>query len=202
MPDWDEDSPELRENLRVVLLGIRDNAQQRLPLTLQVVRGWHRDTMKGLTVPNSAWVGRFRGEKGLESINVGIGKHRGSPADKVAEEIKEFASRLSAIVARMDKAITRVANLTADQLEAVLNVCAWAHSEWVRIHPFANGNGRTARLLANAVALRYGLPPFVRLRPRPNHGYDRAAEASMRADHRPLTQAFRRMLNAVLSGIN
>ena len=68
--------------------------------------------------------------------------------------------------------------LTPDQLDAVLDLCAWAHAEWVRIHPFANGNGRAARLWANFIAVRYGLPPFVRLRPRPDGGY---AEAGMKA---------------------
>ena len=46
-----------------------------------------------------------------------------------------------------------------------------AHAEWVRIHPFANGNGRTARLWANYLLVRYGLIPVVRLRPRPEGGY-------------------------------
>lgn len=55
----------------------------------------------------------------------------------------------------------------ADQTAAIVAVYAWAHAEWVRIHPFANGNGRTARLWANSLAMRYGLPPFAGLRPRP-----------------------------------
>ena len=70
------------------------------------------------------------------------------------------------------------------------------------MHPFANGNGRTARLLANAIALRYGLPPFVRLRPRPGLGYPAAAEASMRGDYQPLATVFGRMLDACLSQEN
>lgn len=49
----------------------------------------------------------------------------------------------------------------------MLTLCAYAHGEWIRIHPFANGNGRTARLWANWCALRYGVPPFVKLKPRP-----------------------------------
>jgi Fic family protein len=200
MPDWDQDSPELRKNLRIVLLGIREDAQQRQPLTLDTIRDWHRSAMLGLTVPQKKWLGHFRGETGLKRLEVSIGKHSGTPADKVATELDELLNRLSRILTRMDTAIAPSADLTADQLEAVLQVTAWAHSEWVRIHPFANGNGRTARLLANAIALRYGLPPFIRLRPRPNHGYNNAAEASMRGDHRPLALAFRRMLNTVLSG--
>jgi Fic family protein len=199
MPDWDEDSPELRANLGAVLRGIRDAAQRRQPLTLDAIRHWHRHIMKGLKTPHPASIGRFRGEPGLEEVEVRIGAHRGVPAAQVSTEVKGFEARLARIVARLDEAIAPGADLDADQLEAVLNVCAWAHSEWVRLHPFANGNGRTARLLANAIALRYGLPPFVRLRPRPSHGYDRAAEASMRGDHRPLALAFRRMLDAALS---
>ena len=37
----------------------------------------------------------------------------------------------------------------------------------MRIHPYANGNGRVARIWANWVAMRFGLPPFVRIKPRP-----------------------------------
>lgn len=200
MADWDQDSPQLRKNLRAVLAGIRNAARQRNALSLEQFRAWHCDMMKGLTAPKAAWVGRYRGEKGLESIEVSIGTHSGSPAKEVASELASFHSRLVLLLSRLDQAIAADAELTADQLEAVLEVCAWAHAQWVKIHPFANGNGRTARLLANAIAMRYGLPPFVRLRPRPNHGYNRAAEAAMRGDHRPLVKAFRHMLEASLSG--
>lgn len=37
-----------------------------------------------------------------------------------------------------------------DELAAVV------HGEWVRIHPYANGNGRIAGTWANWVATRYG----------------------------------------------
>jgi len=199
MPNWDEDSPELRENLRVVLKGIRDAALKRQKPSLKMIRGWHRETMKGLNVPNSACVGKFRGQAGLESIEVNIGSHTGTPSDEVAVETNQFISRLGMIVERLDNAIAPGEDLTADHFNAVLEAIAWAHSEWVRIHPFVNGNGRTARLLANALAMRYGLPPFVRLRPRPNYGYGKAAKASMRGDHRPLVAVFRRMLDDLLS---
>lgn len=38
---------------------------------------------------------------------------------------------------------------------------AWSHWSFLRIHPFDDGNGRTARLLANYVLIRYGMPPIV-----------------------------------------
>lgn len=49
----------------------------------------------------------------------------------------------------------------------VSNLAAVIHGEWIRIHPYANGNGRTARLWAAWVAKRYSLPIFVKVKPRP-----------------------------------
>ena len=40
-------------------------------------------------------------------------------------------------------------------------VSALAHYEFVRIHPFDDGNGRGARLLMNLILMRAGLPPAV-----------------------------------------
>jgi len=42
-----------------------------------------------------------------------------------------------------------------------LVVAALLHSEFVKIHPFVDGNGRTARLLMNFIAIRAGYPPIV-----------------------------------------
>jgi Fic family protein len=72
----------------------------------------------------------------------------------------------------------------ARRLAAVVQLAGLAHGEWVRIHPFANGNGRTARLWVAWVAARYGLPLFLRLKPRPAATqYAVAASACMRGDH-------------------
>ena len=84
----------------------------------------------------------------------------------------------------------------AAQLRSVLTLCAYVHGEWVRIHPFANGNGRTARIWANWCALRYGLPPFVRLKPRPEGDlYATASAFSMRRDHQTMVAVFAEMLD-------
>jgi len=89
----------------------------------------------------------------------------------VATELTRFEAKLQTLVAELDALLPVGQEPDADQLAAIVDLCAWAHAEWVRIHPFANGNGRTARLWANSLAMRYGLPPFIRLRPRPNAGY-------------------------------
>lgn len=40
-----------------------------------------------------------------------------------------------------------------------IELAAWTHAEFVRIHPFADGNGRTSRLLMNYQLLKCGYLP-------------------------------------------
>jgi Fic family protein len=46
----------------------------------------------------------------------------------------------------------------------VAELAAWAHYKLVYIHPFIDGNGRTARLLMNLILMQRGYPPAVILR--------------------------------------
>jgi Fic/DOC family protein len=82
----------------------------------------------------------------------------------------------------LDKLVPAGHEPDAHQLAAIIDLSAWVHAEWVRIHPFANSNGGTARLWANSIGMRYGLPPFIRLRPRPNTGYGEAGAKAMQGD--------------------
>lgn len=198
MPDWDADSPRLRRNLTKLLTDIRDQARSRQLPTLTHAKSWHRAMMAGLTSPEPSFVGRFRGVDPLAELEVLVGSYPGVAAAEVAAETKRFAATLTQILHHLDAHVSSGAAPTPDQLSAVIEACAWAHAEWVRIHPFANGNGRTARLWANAIAMRYDLPPFIRLRPRPNFGYEAAAGAAMLGNRQLTALAFRRMLAACL----
>ena len=195
MPDWDDDGPRLRQNLTGVLREIRNAVRRRDKLTLAQAREWHRATMKGLTVPHREYVGGFRGEVGkLKNCRVLIGSAEGVPPNSVAGELKAFETRLRRVVNELDKLYKPDVELDADGLTSVLEVAAWTHSQWVRIHPFANGSGRTARLWANAILMRYGVPPVVRLRPRPDAGYAAATANAMQDDWIPTLIAFQEML--------
>jgi Fic family protein len=183
--DWDADSAQLRKNLTVLLEHLADNAEARRPLTAASIKRWHSAVMKGLKVPNAEWTGRFRGEAGLARMRVVVGSYEGAPAAEVAAAVRAFVGRLARALARLDRVYPVGADLTSDGLAAAVEVTAWAHAQWIRIHPFANGNGRTARIIANVILMRYGLPPVLRLRPRPDGDYAEAADAAMRGDHDP-----------------
>ena len=195
MVDWDADSARLNRNLAEVLRSARDSAVRRDVPSVGNARRWHRDTMAGLDVPAAKYVGHFRGEPGLENTRVWVGSREAVSPGQVAEELAEFERTLQSAVATLDKQYPRGRELDEDGLAAVVDLCAWAHAEWIRIHPFSNGNGRTARIWANTLLMRYGLPPVVRLRPRPDGGYGRAGAAAMEGDWRLTAAVFRWMLS-------
>lgn len=179
MADWDEDSPQLRRNLVQVLDSIQENARRRTAPTIEDARSWHKSVMRGLEVPDQNFAGKFRGEACIENINVRIGRHFGVNAGQVANELTQFEQTLQRAVHRLDQLLPPGTELDTDTTLAILDLCAWAHAEWGRIHPFANGNGRIARLLANSLAMRYEIPSFVRLRPRPEDDHGSACEQAM-----------------------
>jgi hypothetical protein len=201
VPDWDQNSKQLRNNLARVLEQIQRAAIRRELPTLENAKSWHVRLMSGLDVPDRRFVGAFRGEPGLENLQVKVGENHAVASTKVAGELRRFEIKLQALVTELDKLLTVGQEPDADQLAAIIDLCAWVHAEWVRIHPFANANGRTARLWANSLAMRYDLPPFIRLRPRPNDGYGTAGSKAMQGDWMPTAKVFRRFLDDFLSDI-
>jgi len=51
--------------------------------------------------------------------------------------------------------------LQSDNLDNPIKIAADAHFKLVSIHPFVDGNGRTARLLMNLILMQVGYPPAI-----------------------------------------
>lgn len=51
--------------------------------------------------------------------------------------------------------------LFSDKTMHPIYIAAEAHTRLVSIHPFVDGNGRTARLLMNLILIHYGYPPAI-----------------------------------------
>ena len=194
MADWDADGPQLRTNLENVFEDVSRWADKGGKVAAATIKRWHRQMMSGLDVPDPKYVGRFRGEPGLEDEPVYVGSRGGTKASLVVAEVDTFLGLLQAVTVRLDKHLPNGEKLDRDGLQAVIELAAWTHSEWVRIHPFSNGNGRIARILTNAVLMRYGLPPVLRLRPRPNLPYGRAGAEGMNGNTKPMETLLRRLL--------
>jgi len=201
---WNEDDPRhlplIEKNLAELLTEIVAAAPQLERPTVAMAQAWHRRIFEGVELPVAYYAGEVRDDDPrfpeLIGYEVEVGRLRGVAARAVPGELEHFEEAIQRAVDRLDAALG-AGRPTADndELRSVLTLCALTHGEWVRIHPFANGNGRIARLWANWCALRYGLPPFVRLRPRPaGDAYGHAAAESMRGEHRPMVGVFAELL--------
>ena len=212
MPTPWEDSPgsaaQIEANVRRLQEDFARLAEQRLPPTIAQAQQWHRDLYEQVARPVHYYAGEVRDSDArfpeLIDYEVEVGGRRAVPAAAVPAALAQFAASATSASARLDREISLevdLHDLAPRQLHAVLTLCAFLHGEWVRIHPFANGNGRTARLWANWAALRYGLPPFVTIKPRPGQPYGIAAMASMYGDHQVTVAVFHQMLRSFLGDL-
>lgn len=171
--------------------------------SISMAQRWHRALYAGVPLPVSYYAGEVRDSdprfSELFGYEVRVGGSDGLNSSLVPGELARFESALQTTIAALDARIPLRAALDRARLMNILQVMAAVHGEWVRIHPFANGNGRTARAWANWIATRYGLEAFVQLKPRPaSLLYAGAAAASMRGDHGPMVVVFHSMLRAYL----
>ena len=88
------------------------------------------------------------------------------------------------------------ARFTPCQEPEAAEALAAVHAELILIHPFRDGNGRLARLLALLMGLQAGLPPldFSPLDGRGKMRYIAAIHAAMGRDYRPLAAVFERII--------
>lgn len=196
----DDSDPVIRDRVdrnlrdRVVPLVVA-SATGRDALSHQLACRWHREMLAGVAVRPPAAAGSVRHPSWCHG-EVAIMGITGAPTRDVPAQVAAFDATFAARVQDLD---ARVApgDAPADTatVEAVLLLAAELHGEWIRIHPFVNGNGRTARLWANWALIRYGLPPLLNPRPRPQLGqtatpggvmtrYDYASFQSMTGYHR------------------
>jgi Fic family protein len=89
-----------------------------------------------------------------------------------------------------ETAIGRIALSEHDQAPSAL---AGAIARLTRLRPFPSANGRVARLAANLLAYRRGLPPLA-MDARARRAYEHALRAADARDLRPLTQLIGRVL--------
>ena len=96
--------------------------------------------------------GNFDASKGeLRKLNVtaGIGGRSYMSYLKVPMALQAFCEELN----------RRRSEIDPSDIAAVYDLSFWAHFELVTIHPWADGNGRTSRLLMNLLQMEYGVLP-------------------------------------------
>jgi Fic family protein len=130
---------------------VRELARQESPLTESDVRNLHR-LVTQRSAPEIA--GRYADFP--RYVRTDTGRHSFPSPASVPALMSDFAAWLAATPATAITAFT-------------------AHRRLVAIHPFNDGNGRTARLLMNLILIRAGYPP-VAVRPEDRLEYIRSLQ--------------------------
>jgi len=143
----------------------------------------HRFTAENICALHRLWLGPIYPWTGkYRSVNVGKAGFQFAHAPLIAGLMAELERG-----ALRKHTPCRAAN-DADVAQALAEV----HAELILVHPFRDGNGRLARLLALLMALQAGLPPldFSPLSGRGKRAYIAGIHAAMGRDYAPLTGVF------------
>lgn len=98
-----------------------------------------------------ALIGKWKIQEN-EIINYKEEKQDFIAPDLVADEIHDLLNRTNAAI---DKIISKKKDAPHP-----LDIAFDFHLEFLKIHPFYDGNGRTARILTNLILISLGYPPF------------------------------------------
>lgn len=134
--------------------------------------------------PVYEWAGQFR------QVNISKGNFFFPPAIRVPG-LMESLER---------KTLARFTPCLFPEIKEVVQSLAVVHTELVLIHPFREGNGRTARVLATLMALQAGLPPlnFDGIRGKNKQAYFAAVQAGMDYNYQPMEAVFEAVISRSL----
>ncbi len=135
--------------------------------------GLHKVLLQGI---NDDWAGRFRAQQVL----IRGAKHQPPDHTYVAGMVEQFFVRLR----------------EAQDVNPVL-LATWAHWTIGRIHPFMDGNGRTARLWQDLVLFKHRLTCAI-IPPESKSEYLQALAETDEGDFNPLTQLVARRVASTL----
>lgn len=125
-------------NHRDAILFVEDLVTKQQPLDEYSIKSLHQLVLKNIDADNA---GRYR------QVNVLISgaNHKPPQAVHVPEQMEAFIEWYT----------------TDAQALHPVERAARVHGEFVKIHPFTDGNGRTSRLLMNLVLMQSGFPATV-----------------------------------------
>lgn len=127
-------------------------AKQHKPITIDMLISLSAHVMKNTGKEYNTALGNFssaRGELRLLNVTAGVGGRSYMNYSKVPAKLAEFCEKLNSERAK-------TSTMTVNEL---YQMSFDAHYNLVTIHPWADGNGRMARLVMNMLQFEFGLIP-------------------------------------------
>lgn len=156
-------------------------------LALERFSADHRFTARDIRELHALWLGPIYSWAGeFRSVDIGKGGFQFA-----------HARLIQGLMAELERgALNRHTPCRPTDDATVALALAQVHAELILVHPFREGNGRLARLLALLMALQAGLPPldFSPMLGRGRRIYIGGIHAAMGRDYRPLAAVFEKII--------
>lgn len=157
-------------------------AKQHTPLSIEMLISLSALVMKNTGKVYKSILGDFSsacGDLRLLNVSAGIGGHSYMNYSKVPAKLAEFCERLNVQRAKASE-------MSVDDL---YQMSFDAHYNLVTIHPWADGNGRMARLVMNMLQFEFGLIPTKILK-EDKEEYIKALVATRETDNLDIFRSF------------
>lgn len=127
------------------------------PLTENFIRQIHQ-----LLLKENSWKAAITPDGRMTKRQIKVGEYKTTPnhVKTVTGEIFRFATPEETPSKMYDLIHWYREKLEDEKVNAIL-LAAEFHYRFIRIHPFDDGNGRTARILMNFILMRFGFPPAI-----------------------------------------
>lgn len=135
----------------LVLLSARVQAAPDPCVTLDTVIDWHTQFFQG--IPQCS-PGKLRNQIGMRST---FGAYPAVAPEEVRTQVVKLFNDIRRSVESVNEHL-KTNSMNAGTRSYVVKTSAYFHAEFVRIHPFADGNGRLARLLQDWFLLLFNIP--------------------------------------------
>lgn len=173
------DRVEMREQLRA-MDELFDSYGRGHRFTADDIRKIHRAWLG----PIYAWAGQYR------KVNLSKGDFTFAVADHIPRLMDGFERNV----------LGRYTPCRSKDPGDIVHALAVVHTELILIHPFREGNGRAARMLATLMGLQSELPPldFGMMGGNSRKGYFAAVQAGMSGDYVPMGKIFSAVIRRTL----
>ena len=133
----------LREHFEAInhkdaILFIEDLAQKEERLSEYSIKQIHSLILKNIDDENK---GKYR----TTNVIISGAEHKPPQSFEVQSKMQEFIKKYNENITKLHP----------------IELASFVHIEFVKIHPFIDGNGRTSRLLMNLELIKAGFPPVV-----------------------------------------
>lgn len=153
-----EEELQKREAIGVIRASrfVRKYARSHKQICASTICEIHREIFR------EAW-SEIAGVYRIEDLKITDSKHKPPHFSKVSFEMQKMDLELETKLRTLETAegdietIDSNSDTAMDSVDRVIRVAAWLHHQITFIHPFREGNGRTARLAANLILERFGL---------------------------------------------